>query len=108
MALGTVQLGLPYGAANTTGMPSEEQAIEIVHFAVASGVRSLDTAHGYALSQERVGKAMQTLPACDGAVHVITKIDTSIAECATAEEVVALVNASVENSCGPSFTHKTM
>ena len=26
MALGTVQLGLPYGAANTTGMPSEEQA----------------------------------------------------------------------------------
>ena len=30
---------------------------------------------------------------------MITKIDTSIAECATAEEVVALVNASVENSC---------
>ena len=51
LALGTVQLGLPYGAANTTGMPTEEQAVEIVCTAVAAGVRSLDTAHGYQLSQ---------------------------------------------------------
>lgn len=50
-ALGTVQLGLPYGAANVTGMPSEEQAVAIVCEAVAAGVQSLDTAHGYELSQ---------------------------------------------------------
>jgi hypothetical protein len=37
-ALGTVQLGLPYGAANKTGMPSEEDAIEIAVHAAKNGV----------------------------------------------------------------------
>lgn len=46
LALGTVQLGLPYGAANVTGMPTEEEAVAIVREAVAGGVRELDTAHG--------------------------------------------------------------
>ena len=46
-ALGTVQLGLPYGAANLTGMPTEEQATELVGFAVKSGVASFDTADAY-------------------------------------------------------------
>jgi hypothetical protein len=50
LALGTVQLGLPYGAANSTGMPTEEEAVAIVREAVAGGVRELDTAHGYVKS----------------------------------------------------------
>lgn len=43
LALGTVQLGLPYGAANATGMPTEDEAVAMVTAAVAGGVTSLDT-----------------------------------------------------------------
>jgi aryl-alcohol dehydrogenase-like predicted oxidoreductase len=58
LALGTVQLGLPYGAANSTGMPTEEEAVAIVREAVAGGVRELDTAHGYVKSATRMHEVM--------------------------------------------------
>ena len=44
LALGAVQLGLPYGAANQTGMPSIESATAIVEVAVNSCVPFVDTA----------------------------------------------------------------
>eukprot|EP00040_Diaphanoeca_grandis_P009736 m.49943 g.49943 ORF g.49943 m.49943 type:complete len:371 (-) comp21166_c0_seq1:5-1117(-) len=99
LALGTVQLGLPYGAANTTGMPSEADAIEIVRFAALNGIESLDTAHAYELSQERVGKAMASLRK-DGLPQpvVITKLDPSIETCGTAAEVESIVDESVAHS----------
>ena len=42
--LGTVQLGMNYGMANTTGQPSERQAFEILEESASAGVNSLDTA----------------------------------------------------------------
>jgi aryl-alcohol dehydrogenase-like predicted oxidoreductase len=44
LALGTVQLGLPYGAANSTGMPSAAEAKAIVQAACDCGLPFLDTA----------------------------------------------------------------
>ena len=44
LALGAVQLGLPYGAANETGMPSVESSTAIVEVAVRSSVPFVDTA----------------------------------------------------------------
>ena len=44
LALGAVQLGLPYGAANQTGMPSNESATAIIQLAVTSSVPFVDTA----------------------------------------------------------------
>eukprot|EP00035_Acanthoeca_spectabilis_P007908 m.146250 g.146250 ORF g.146250 m.146250 type:complete len:194 (+) comp14135_c0_seq2:206-787(+) len=98
-ALGTVQLGLPYGAANVTGMPSEEQAVAIVCEAVAAGVQSLDTAHGYELSQKRLGIAMKELESRGLSLpQVVTKLDTSMSSAKSAEELTKIVNASVDNS----------
>ena len=45
LALGAVQLGLPYGAANKTGMPTVGEAVEIVRLAVDSAIPFIDTAH---------------------------------------------------------------
>jgi aryl-alcohol dehydrogenase-like predicted oxidoreductase len=61
LALGTVQLGIPYGAANTTGMPTETAAAEIVRTAVESGVTFLDTAAIYGKSEERIGSALHEI-----------------------------------------------
>lgn len=70
--LGTVQLGLAYGAANRTGQPPEAEAVALVAEAAQAGVRWLDTAHAYGLAEERIGIALR-LPECRDC-SVITKI----------------------------------
>lgn len=56
IALGTVQLGQPYGIANRTGQPDEALARAILDRAVGLGVRYLDTAQAYGRSEEIVGR----------------------------------------------------
>jgi len=57
--LGTVQLGLDYGMANTTGKPSLEKAHQILQTAHDSGVTVLDTAAAYGNSEEVVGSYLK-------------------------------------------------
>jgi uncharacterized protein len=45
--LGTVQLGLPYGIANSIGQPTLEEAHAILKFAFKNGIHTLDTAQSY-------------------------------------------------------------
>lgn len=56
LTLGTVQLGIPYGVANKSGMPDEAAAFEILKEAVDGGVTSLDTAHAYGESERVLGR----------------------------------------------------
>ncbi len=56
LALGTVQLGLPYGVANQNGQPSKQEAKAILDYAFASGVDTLDTAIAYGQSEARLGE----------------------------------------------------
>ncbi|MCA1984216.1 aldo/keto reductase [Nocardioides nematodiphilus] len=57
--LGAVQLGLPYGAANTSGMPDADEARAVLQAAAASGVSHVDTARVYGESEARVGGALR-------------------------------------------------
>ena len=56
LALGTVQIGLPYGIANRSGQVSYDDAVTILKHARAAGLDTLDTAVGYGDSEERLGK----------------------------------------------------
>ena len=58
LVLGSVQLGLDYGAANRTGKPSHEAALRLVRRAAESGVKTFDTARAYGDSEERLGEAL--------------------------------------------------
>ncbi len=97
LALGTVQLGMAYGAGNTTGLPSADEATEIVHLAVELGIRVLDTAHGYGLSEERIGRALKSLPA-ELIPLVVTKIDAACSDANSAAESRRIVQQSLETS----------
>jgi aryl-alcohol dehydrogenase-like predicted oxidoreductase len=57
IALGTVQFGLPYGIANTTGRVPEKNAQEILRLARELNVDTLDTAAAYGISEEVLGRA---------------------------------------------------
>ena len=56
LALGTVQFGLPYGVANTSGQVSSGEAATILQQAWTAGVDTLDTAIAYGESEQRLGE----------------------------------------------------
>ena len=56
IALGTVQWGLDYGIANTSGMPSDEELKSIFLLAKKSGIFLFDTAVQYGDDEKKIGK----------------------------------------------------
>ena len=70
LVLGTAQLGLAYGAANTRGQPDESQARLILRAAANAGVRWVDTAAAYGSSEARIGTHLPAHSHC----RVVTKL----------------------------------
>ena len=73
MMLGTVQFGLDYGIANSSGKPSYESAREIIKAACDSGINTLDTAAAYGTSEDVIGRALEELQ-LKNKMFVITKV----------------------------------
>lgn len=86
LCFGTAQLGLPYGAANRSGMPQDAAAAALIAEALALGVGLFDTAQAYGVAEARLG-AMQEAIAAQGA-YVITKLDPQARDGAEAEDSV--------------------
>ncbi len=55
IALGSVQFGIHYGINNQTGIPSDEQVIEILDVAEANHIHLIDTASAYGNAELRLG-----------------------------------------------------
>jgi aryl-alcohol dehydrogenase-like predicted oxidoreductase len=55
LALGTVQFGLDYGISNNNGVTSPAEVKEILNYAKAVGVNTIDTAYAYGSSEEILG-----------------------------------------------------
>lgn len=71
--LGTAQLGLPYGIANSSGSPTREQALELIEAAWTGGIRSFDTAQSYGNSEQILGDCLNSVGIKRNA-QVITKL----------------------------------
>lgn len=76
--LGTVQLGLPYGVANSVGQPDQAEANRIISAAWQGGVREFDTAQGYGASESVLGLALRECGLLDSAL-VTSKLLPSLA-----------------------------
>lgn len=72
LVLGTAQLGMDYGIANTTGQPVYHMARSIVQEAWEAGIREFDTAQAYGQSERVLGQIIKDLGIADEA-KVITK-----------------------------------
>lgn len=73
MTLGTVQLGLNYGIANSEGKPDAEKAYSILDKAIDTGVNCLDTASGYGDSEKVIGSWMKNREFDRNSVSIVTK-----------------------------------
>ncbi len=71
--LGTAQLGMAYGVANTTGRPAFRQAVHLIAAATESGINCFDTAAAYGDSEIVLGRALSELKLAESAV-VVTKV----------------------------------
>jgi aryl-alcohol dehydrogenase-like predicted oxidoreductase len=93
LVLGSVQLGLAYGAANRTGKPSHGAALRLVHRAADAGVTNFDTARAYGDSEDRLGEALRSRKN----IHTVTKLSPlgDLAPDASASDVCAAVDASI-------------
>lgn len=86
LALGTAQLGQPYGIANRSGAPDEETAATLLDSARRLGVRYLDTAQAYGRAEEIIGRYLKGASAADAEPpHVITKLTPDVAGAGAAE-----------------------
>lgn len=70
--LGTVQLGLLYGAANQSGLPDAQSALRTLRRATSAGVTHVDTARAYGASEVRIGQVLRN--GLSERVGVVTKI----------------------------------
>src|SRR6185295_6924427 len=96
LVLGSVQLGLAYGAANRTGKPPCETALRLVRRAADAGVAVFDTARAYGDAEERLGAAL----AGRKSLRTITKLAplTDLPANAAPETVRAAVDKSIAES----------
>ena len=97
LVLGTAQLGLTYGAANTRGQPDETQARLILRAAINAGVEWIDTAAAYGTSEARIGAHVPL----GSKVRVATKLAPldEMSEASPMAEVLRAVDESVRRSC---------
>ena len=95
LIVGSVQLGLAYGAANRTGKPDRQTALRLVRRAVDAGVGGFDTARAYGDSEDRLGEALKGLK-----VPTVTKLSplADLPPDASSETVIAAVDASIATS----------
>lgn len=89
LALGTVQFGLPYGVANTSGQVDSDTVATILQHARFKGIDTLDTAIAYGESEQCLGNV-----GVDG-WRVISKLPALPEKCA---DVSAWVNEQVRGS----------
>lgn len=96
--LGAVQLGVVYGAANSSGQPDAVGAARILAVAAASGVTHVDTARAYGDSEARIGSSLaHGLSERIGVVTKVRPLDDLAAD-ASAAAARDAVHASVQES----------
>jgi aryl-alcohol dehydrogenase-like predicted oxidoreductase len=95
LIIGSVQLGLAYGAANRTGKPDRQTALRLVRKAADAGVGGFDTARAYGDSEERLGEALK-----GRRIRTITKLSplSELTAESSPKQIEMLVDASIDRS----------
>lgn len=98
LALGTAQLGMPYGIANVYGQPHQLEALNILQKAVFYGINLCDTSPSYGASEKIIGQFNNANK--NRRIKVVTKIpyiDNS--QVYSLEEIYTLLKSAVLESC---------
>ena len=95
MTLGTVQLGMNYGVANTHGQPSRDESFSLLDKALTGGVNCLDTARHYGDSERILGEYLSSQKTKDTLIVTKFKLENA---CRNAADVLKSIRESVDES----------
>lgn len=100
LTLGTAQIGMEYGIANTTGFLSDKQAVDLLEEAQRLGCSHVDTARAYGLSETRIGNARSDASARH--LGIVTKLRplSDVSSTAPVEQGRIAVRKSLDESLG--------
>lgn len=98
LCLGTVQIGRPYGIANTSGKPDKDLAFSIFNTAIDQGINIFDTAISYGDSEALIGQYITQMPSKKQSPTIITKIPQLPKEITDKESIQKFFFQEVENS----------
>lgn len=98
LALGTVQLGMPYGVANSTGQPDRQEACAMLDFALEHGIEDLDTAPAYGSSEELIG-SWNGRSSC----RIVTKFKATSIDETPAAQITSSIRRSLDALAIPSL-----
>jgi len=74
LSLGTVQFGLDYGIANTSGRPSQKDVNKIIKYVTDNGINCFDTAQGYGDSERILGNSLPK----DKELFIVSKLASNL------------------------------
>ena len=100
LGLGTVQWGMPYGIANRTGQPDDQQVSTMLARAKAAGVLVLDTAHDYGTAEFTIGGL-----AASGGLRCVTKTPYLRVQAVTPGELATFSSSFSESLCRLGTRH---
>lgn len=100
LALGTVQLGLPYGVANTEGQVSFEQAEAMLRMARSAGIDTLDTAIAYGEAETVLGRIGVNDFRLISKVPALREIEGAVDDWVMAQVEASLKRLHVPRLCG--------
>lgn len=92
LSLGTVQFGLRYGVANSTGQVERAEAAQILSVARSAGIIMLDTAAAYGVSEAVLGEL--GVQDC----HIVTKIPPLAGDQVSSDGIADWVRSQVQTS----------
>ncbi len=96
LTLGTVQLGVPYGIANRSGMPDEARSRLILETALGGGVVSYDTAQGYGGSETVLGNFLPMKQELTLITKIVIQAEASLTELELERTVIGQVEISLD------------
>ena len=97
ITLGTVQLGMDYGIANTGGKPDTTKSFAMLKCALDNGITSLDTARTYGDSEDVIGEFFKTAKRKE-TPFITSKLKIGLPLTASRKDVEAAMYSSVETS----------
>ncbi len=96
--LGTAQMGMKYGLANSHGQPTQEEAFAILDAALAGGIDTFDTAWAYGTAEDVFGAWIRARSLA-GKVQVISKMKPhAVNDYPDGTKASEVVRAELENS----------
>lgn len=95
LCLGTVQLGMPYGISNRTGVPPLQESTSMLQHAAAAGINTFDTARQYGHAEAVLADYMA---ATASKPHIVSKFKISAANITNLEAAWHEAESSVKES----------